>query len=64
MVFGLSSFYNVWFVVVLLQRLVCRHLITTFGLSSLCYDVVFFVVLLLRFIFMGAVQIGKVDSIN
>ena len=44
--------------------MVCRRLITVFGLSSACYDVVFFVILLRRFISMGAIQTGKADSIS
>ena len=52
--FVLSSFYqrlvchcfiDVWFVAILL----------TFGLSSACYDMVLFVVLLWRFICVGAI---------
>ena len=48
----LSSFF---FVIIVLS---------TLGLSSACYEVVLFVVLLRRFIFVGAIQTGKVDLIN
>ena len=34
------------------------------GLLSACYNVMFFVVLLQHFIYMGAIEIGKVDSIS
>ena len=35
-----------------------------FGLSSACYNVVLFVVLLQRFIRVRAIQISKMDLIN
>ena len=35
-----------------------------FDLLFICYVVVFFVILLRRFIFMEAIQIGKTDSIS
>ena len=35
-----------------------------FDLSSTCYDVMFFVILLRRFIFVGAIQTSKTDSIS
>ena len=41
-----------------------RCLITSFSLSLVCYDAVFYVVLLLHFICIGAIQTSKIDSIN
>ena len=41
-----------------------RRLIAMFGLSSTYYDVMFFIVLLLLFICVGDIQIGKTDLIN
>ena len=38
------------------RRLVFHYLVTTFRLSSVCYDVVLFVVLLRRFICVGAID--------
>ena len=35
-----------------------------FDLSSACYEVMFFVILLRCFLFMMAIQIGKADSIS
>ena len=46
----LSSYY---------RRLICCHLIMAFGLSLAFYDVVLFVVLLQRFICVGAIQKAK-----
>ena len=51
---------------------VCRHdlcvfflyPIVGFGFSSTCYDMMLFVVLLRRFICVGAIQTGKVNSIS
>ena len=51
MTFDLSaSYFGIWFVGVLLRRLICHCLIATFSLSSDYYDVLFFVVLFRRFI--------------
>ena len=38
--------------------------LSTFGLLSACYDVMLFVVLLRRFIFVGATQTSKADLIS
>ena len=53
--FLLSSFY---------QRLVYRRLNRTFNLSSTCYDVMLFVVLLRYFIYMGVFQTSKLNGFN
>ena len=45
-------------------HLVCRYLITAFDLTSACYDLILFVVLLRRFIYVGAIQIDKIDLIS
>ena len=50
--------------IVLLRRLVCPCLITTFDLSSAYSDVVFFIVLFRYFTCVGAIQTSKADSIN
>ena len=46
------------------QLLVFRHLIAAFGSSSACYDDVLFVVLLWRFICVGAIETDKADLIS
>ena len=48
-------FYFVFCIIILLSM---------FGLSSACYDVVLFVILLRCFICMRAIQIGKTNLIN
>ena len=52
----LSSYYGVWFVVVLLWRLVYRHLIMDFDLWLACYGIMFFFVLLRRFICVRGIE--------
>ena len=44
--------------------MVCCHLIAPFGSSFSCYDEVLFVVLLRRFICVGAIETGKTDLIS
>ena len=46
------------------RRLVYRCLIVIFCLSSACYDVVLFVVLLQRFIFLEPIQTNTTDMIS
>ena len=42
----------------------CVVVLSTFGLSSACYDVVLFVILNWCFICVGAIQISKVNLIS
>ena len=48
----------------LARRLVCRRLIIVFDFSSAYYNFMFFVVLLRRFICLGAIKTSKADSIS
>ena len=42
----------------------CLHFITVLSLSLVCYETVFFIVLLQRFIYVDAIHIGKTNSIS
>ena len=56
--------FILFFVLSFYWHLVCRYLITAFDLTSSCYDLMLFVVLLRRFICVGAIQIDKMDLIS
>ena len=57
--------FILFFVLSLFYRCsVCRHFITAFGVSSICYDVLLFVVLLQHFICVGTIQTRKIDLIS
>ena len=58
------SYLVFYVIVVLLRRLVSRHLIVMFDLSSIYYDVMFFIILLRCFICVRAIQTNKANSIS
>ena len=47
---------------ILITTYCCHHLITVFDFSSLCYDIVFVIILLRCFICMRTIQTGETDN--